>query len=95
MDPIQIALLTSIITNFVIVYFAYFKSYRSEKGKNLSTKEDIEEITNKIESIKNEVSFSKQREHDYLLERKQYVVSFLETASEFSLNTAKTGVALI
>lgn len=32
----------------------YFPSYMKEKGKNLATKEDIEEITKKIESVKSE-----------------------------------------
>jgi hypothetical protein len=32
----------------------YFPSYFSAKGKNLATKEDITEITDKIESVKNE-----------------------------------------
>jgi hypothetical protein len=32
----------------------YLFSYSSEKGKNLATKEDIEEITRKIESVKSE-----------------------------------------
>jgi hypothetical protein len=36
------------------VYLAFFKSYFSEKGKNLATQEDIEEITEKVESIKTE-----------------------------------------
>jgi hypothetical protein len=38
-----------------IVYFfikSFIPSYFSEKGKNLATKEDIETITNKVESIK-------------------------------------------
>lgn len=32
----------------------YLFSYSSEKGKNLATKEDIEEITRKVEGTKNE-----------------------------------------
>lgn len=34
------------------------KYYESEKGKNLATKEDIEEITRKVEEVKTEVSLS-------------------------------------
>jgi hypothetical protein len=33
----------------------YLPSYFSEKGKNLATKEDIEEITRKVESVKSEI----------------------------------------
>ena len=32
------------------------KYYEAEKGKNLATKEDIEQITKSIEQIKNEIS---------------------------------------
>lgn len=39
---------------FISVLIAYFISYLKEKGKNLATKEDIEEITNKVESVKQE-----------------------------------------
>lgn len=34
------------------LYLALFKSYFTEKGKNIATNEDIEELTNKIESVK-------------------------------------------
>lgn len=42
------------------LYLAFFKSYFQEKGKNLATKEDIEEITRKVENIKNELLYSTQ-----------------------------------
>lgn len=34
------------------LYLAFFKSYFTEKGKNLATSEDIEELTNKVELVK-------------------------------------------
>jgi hypothetical protein len=40
---------------FIIIiglYLAMFKSYFTEKGKNIATNEDIEELTNKVESVK-------------------------------------------
>ena len=40
--------ITLIILGF---YLAFFKSYFQEKGRNLATNEDIEEITKKVESI--------------------------------------------
>lgn len=33
-------------------HISRYKSYESEKGKNVATKEDIEEITQKIENVK-------------------------------------------
>lgn len=38
----------------------YLPAYATEKGKNLATKEDIEEITRKVEGVKDE--FAKSRE---------------------------------
>jgi len=38
---------------------SYFPKYLEEKGKNLATKEDIEEITRKVESVKAEIEESK------------------------------------
>ena len=37
--------------------------YESKKGENIATKEDIKEITSQIETVKNEISFEKQRIH--------------------------------
>lgn len=45
-----------IIFDFILVliglYLALFKSYFQEKGKNIATSEDIEDLTLKVESIK-------------------------------------------
>lgn len=38
---------------------SYFPKYLEEKGKNLATKEDIEEITRKVESVKAEIEENK------------------------------------
>jgi hypothetical protein len=47
---------TRIILDSIIIIIGilwiFLKSYYSEKGKNLATKEDIKEITDKIESVK-------------------------------------------
>ena len=45
------------------------KFYEAEKGKNLATKEDIEEITKSIEQIKNEISYENLRKHNAIQER--------------------------
>jgi hypothetical protein len=46
----QIILL--VITSATTIYLAFFKSYFSEKGKNLATKNDIGEITLIVEDVK-------------------------------------------
>jgi hypothetical protein len=53
-----LTLLTSPLLGFVAGFFA---SYMSEKGKNRATKEDIHEITTKIEGVKKDVT--KELEH--------------------------------
>ena len=50
MDWIKIVLDTFII--LLCLYLIFFKSYFKEKGKNLATSEDIEDLTLKIESVK-------------------------------------------
>ena len=52
-------------------------SYESEKGKNIATKEDIEAITEKIETVKNEISYEKQRNHDFVKEREKRLLNIL------------------
>lgn len=56
-------------------------SYESEKGKNLATKEDIAEITKKVEEVKTEVSLSKQQKYENLIEQKQLLVDLLNDAN--------------
>lgn len=63
--------------NFIELQFQKDKSYESEKGKNLATKEDIKEITANIETVKNEISFEKQRSHDFIKEREQRFLNIL------------------
>ena len=53
------------------------KAYQSEKGKNLATKEDIEEITKKVEEVKTEVSLAQQQKYNLLIEQKQLLVDIL------------------
>jgi hypothetical protein len=68
------------------LYLAFFKSYFQEKGKNIATKEDIEEITIKIESIKNEFHFSTQSKISLKLEERNSLVNCYEKYTHW-LNT--------
>ena len=56
-------------------------AYQGEKGKNLATKEDIEEITKKVEEVKTEVSLSKQQKYDTIIEQKQLLLDLLNDAT--------------
>lgn len=53
MELLQLLLL--ILIFIAQSYWIFVKDYLQEKGKNAATKEDIEEITKKIENIKNTV----------------------------------------
>lgn len=76
------ALLEIIFIIFVTSIYFYLKNtlpaYLKEKSKNLATKEDIEEITNKVESIKH--NYNKQLEEfkqEQLIRYKSEVVAEL------------------
>ncbi|MDR0232637.1 MAG: hypothetical protein LBI82_11040 [Dysgonamonadaceae bacterium] len=83
---IGIIIVVNILT---IVLVSYFK----KKGENIATKEDIAEITRKIESVKNEISFVKLRENEFLNERKFHIISLLEIAYSFQTLTTRVHLA--
>lgn len=67
-------LLVETVIVVLLFYLAFLKSYFQEKGKNLATKEDIEEMTSLVESVKSELQYSLQaklslraEEHDALV----------------------------
>lgn len=60
------------------------KEYEAEKGRNLATKEDIEEITKKVEEVKAEVSLAHQQKYDLLLEQKQLLIAILNDATKIT-----------
>jgi len=81
MDCLQISF--DIVLTILGLYLAFGKSYFSEKGKNLATKEDIGFITREIETVKNEIVFSIQRKSDFLKESKEVALAFNDNASFF------------
>ena len=76
MQKIQIIL--EIIILIVGFYIAFFKSYFTEKGKNLATKEDINEITSMVETVKNQIHFSTQSKLDLRVEERNALVNHYE-----------------
>ncbi|MDX2172996.1 MAG: hypothetical protein SFY56_07750 [Bacteroidota bacterium] len=71
-----ISIIVQILILIFGLYLAFFKSYFSEKGKNLATKEDIEHITKKVESIKTEfIKETEKLKHDLQFEN-QLKISF-------------------
>ena len=57
------------------------KEYEAEKGKNLATKEDIEDITKKVEDVKTAVSFSKRKKYEQLAEQEKVLIDILYEAT--------------
>lgn len=81
---------------FVLLPFlgAFFGSYSKAKGKNLATKEDVEEITEKIESIKtshtkeiekfkSEVLFEKDQKKQYSDRKEELLIKYYDQVTEF------------
>ena len=63
-------------------YIAKQKSYESEKGKNLATKEDIAGITKEIESVKASYNESLERHKIELqkeFEKTKYIINLCNT----------------
>lgn len=61
------------------------KYYEAEKGKNLATKEDIEQITKSIENIKNEISYENLRKHNAIQERERRFLNVLHIAESIQM----------
>ena len=76
-------ILIDIFLIILTLYIAFGKSYFVEKGKNLATKQDIGEITQEIETIKNETIYLVQRKNDFQKESKNIALSFNDVVSTF------------
>jgi hypothetical protein len=73
-----IRLIFDLIYIIIALVLIYWKSFSSEKGKNLATKKDIGEITKEIEQVKNELSFKNQSKRDWFLESKKNLLDFYD-----------------
>ena len=71
---------------FVVLPFigSYIGSYSKRKGENLATKEDIEEITDMIESVKAEILLDKELEKQYLGKKLELLLIFFDHVTEFN-----------
>ncbi len=72
----------------ISIYLAFFKNYLEEKGKNLATREDIEEITKKIEGVKSDVQYAYSQKSQLLEQNKVALTNFFDQYinwTEFSI----------
>lgn len=61
----------------------YLLAYFSKKGENLATREDIEKITTKIESVRSAIDIQKNSHLDYMEDRKGVLLSFYDEVTTF------------
>lgn len=81
MDCLQLTI--NLLTVLIVFYLAFGKSYFSEKGKNLATKQDISEITKEIEIVKSDIISSVQRKNEFIKDGKEVALSFQDNATWF------------
>ena len=58
------------------LYLAFFKSYFQEKGKNLATKEDIGEITQKVKTIESSINIITGNVVDYNALKRNHILEY-------------------
>ena len=95
MENLSIILNVAIIIILVIGYFLIknlIPSYFSEKGKNLATKEDIEEITKKVKTVESQMNILTGNVLEYSTLKRQYVIDYF--ASYNNWERTITGVNL-
>jgi hypothetical protein len=79
-----------------VLYMAFAKSYVEKKGENLATKEDVQEITSLMESVKSRVEYSLQaklslraEEHNALVDYFAKYYAWLSALLNCTLPTVK------
>ena len=65
------------------------KEYEAEKGKNLATKEDIADITQKVEEVKSVVSLTTQSKFQKLAEQERILLGILYDATKIAQSQNK------
>lgn len=70
-----------IIILLLLLYLAFLKSYFQEKGKNVATKEDVQEITSLVESVKSQLQFSLQAKLSFRAEEHQALIDYFSKYS--------------
>lgn len=73
----------------------YAKSYSSEKGKNLATKEDIGEITEKVESIKASLTIKVEELKSDLSYKNEHLIHLRAAERSAIVNYYKTSWSLV
>ena len=84
------------ILGFTAICFKlYFKSYSTEKGKNLATKEDIGEITQIVESIKTSLTIKTEELKSDLSYKNEHLIHLRAAERSAIINYYKATWALV
>lgn len=76
----------AVLIVLVIALFSgryYLSGYSNEKGKNLATSEDIEKITQQVESVKSSIQTLAKLRIDYEQQRREWLLLFYDSGVEF------------
>lgn len=76
MDIFQITI--EVLILLLGLHLVFFKSYFGEKGKNIATKEDIEDITKLVENVKNRIHYTTQSKLSFQIEERNALINFYE-----------------
>lgn len=60
----------------IVLSIIFFKSYFSKKGENLATKQDIREITRKVEEIKRDLRVEERYKIERLLSEREAIINY-------------------
>lgn len=77
----RMQLILEVVILLFLLYLAFLKSYFQEKGKNVATKEDVEEITSLVETVKSQLQFSLQAKLSFRAEEHQVLVDYFSKYS--------------
>jgi len=82
LDEITI-LYTVVAFLFGLLLKSFLPNYVKKKAENLATKEDIKNITEKIESVKSKIDINTDAHKSYISERKTALLKFYDEISSF------------
>ncbi|HAS8570385.1 TPA: hypothetical protein I7778_22145, partial [Vibrio vulnificus] len=68
---------------FGLLVKSFLPNYVKKKAENLATKEDIKNITEKIELVKSQVEINTDAHKSYVSERKSALLRFYDEISSF------------
>lgn len=73
----------------MLFYLAFFKSYFSERGKNIALKEDIEILTKKVETVKSEIDLITKTKFDLATNERTAILDYHSKYSDWKNSIMK------